>query len=94
LSQYHQKLADLPEDGGMMVLAGFNKGYLPLRNANPKVRGPNKPEMLFSTESFKNGFPDFEVIKLKEDEVELNERNYHNGICKVMGFIGRRSDSN
>jgi hypothetical protein len=59
-----------------------------LREANPKVGGPNKIEMLFSVDSIKNDFPDFEIIQLEEVEIELNEGEYHNGRGKVIRFIG------
>ncbi len=90
LSKYHQKIADLVEEGGMIILEGFSKGHLPLRNTNPKVGGPNKMEMLFSIESIKNDFPGFEIIKLEELQVELKEGKYHNGIGKVIRFIGKK----
>ena len=48
LSNYHKKIADLIVDGGIIILEGFSKNHLPLRNANPKLGGPNKIEMLFS----------------------------------------------
>lgn len=91
LSKYHQKIADLVEEDGMIILEGFSKGHLPFRNANPKVGGPNNIEMLFSVESIKNDFPDFEIIQLEELEVELKEGKYHNGIGKVIRFIGKKN---
>ena len=90
LSDYHTKVGDLIADEGMIILEGFSKNHLPLREANPKVGGPNKIEMLFSTESIKNDFPDFEIIKLEEVEVELDEGSFHNGRSKVIRFIGRK----
>lgn len=50
---------------------GLSKSHLPFRNQNPKVGGPNKMEMLFSIESIKNYFQNFEVIKLEEVKVQL-----------------------
>lgn len=90
LSRYHNKIADLIKDGGIIILEGFSKSHLPIRNENPKVGGPNKMEMLFSIESIKDDFPNFEIIKLEEVEVQLNEGNFHNGKGKVIRFIGRK----
>lgn len=90
LSTYHTKLAQLVEDGGIIILKGFSKGHLPYRTENPKVGGPKNLEMLFSKESIKEDFPDFEIIRLEEVEIELNEGIYHNGIGKVIQFIGRK----
>lgn len=91
LSKYHHKIADLIKDDGMIILEGFSKGNLPIRIRNPKVGGPDKIEMLFSIESVKNDFPDFEILKLEEVEVELNEGKFHNGKGKVIRFIGKKN---
>ena len=90
LSQYHQKIGELIKPGGMIILEGFSKGHLPLREANPKVGGPNKLEMLFSTDSIQNDFPDFEILLLEEVEIELAEGLYHNGLGKVIRFVGKK----
>ena len=90
LSKYHRKISDLIKPGGIIILEGFSTNHLPLRNANPKIGGPNKIEMLFSKESIQSDFPDFEVIKLEEVEVELNEGEFHNGIGKVIRYIGKK----
>ena len=91
LSNYHKQIADLIADEGFIILEGFSKSHLPLRNSNPNVGGPNKIEMLFSIDSIKNDFPDFEIIRLEEVEVELNEGIYHNGLGKVIRFIGKKN---
>ena len=93
LSNYHKKIADLIVDEGIIILEGFSKNHLPLRNANPKLGGPNKIEMLFSIESIKNDFPSFEILKLEEVEVVLKERDFHNGLSKVIRFIGKKIKS-
>lgn len=90
LSSYHHKIADLIKEGGIVILEGFSKNNLPMRNENPKVGGPNKIEMLFSIESIKADFPDFEIIQLEEVEVQLSEGKFHNGEGKVIRFIGRK----
>ncbi len=90
LSQYHQKIGELIKPGGMIILEGFSKGHLPLREANPKVGGPNKLEMLFSTDAIQNDFHDFEILLLEEVEIELAEGLYHNGLGKVIRFVGKK----
>ena len=90
LPQYHQKIGDLIKSGGYVILEGFSTGHLPLREANPKVGGPNKLDMLFSVESLRNDFSAFEILQMEEVEVELNEGLYHNGVGKVIRFIGKK----
>ena len=91
-SVYHKKIASLIKPNGLIILEGFSKNNLPYREKNPKIGGPDKIEMLFSKESIKQDFLDFEVIKLEENEIELNEGIYHNGIVKVIRFIGRKNN--
>jgi len=74
----------------MIILEGFSTEHLALRNANPDVGGPNKLEMLFSKESIKSDFSEFEVIQLEEVEVDLSEGDFHNGIGKVIRFVARK----
>lgn len=92
LSTYHRKIADLINPGGMLILEGFSKGNLELLDVNPKIGGPKKLEMLFSKDSIQNDFPGFETIRLEEVEVELNEGAFHNGIGKVIRYIGRKTN--
>ena len=90
LSKYHKKIGDLIMPDGMIILEGFSKNHLKLREENPNIGGPNKSEMLFSKESIQKDFPDFKIIQLEEKQVELTEGNFHNGIGSVIRFIGRK----
>jgi len=90
LSNYHKRIADLIKPNGLVILEGFSKNHLPLREKNPKVGGPNKLEMLFSIESIRNDFPDFEILELEEVETILNEGEFHIGKAKVIRFVGRK----
>lgn len=90
LSKYYQKVAALLKPNGLVILEGFSTNHLPLRAANPKVGGPGMIEMLFSEKTILNNFLNFEILQLEEVEVELKEGLYHNGIGKVMRFVGRK----
>jgi len=90
LSKYYQKVAELLKPNGLVILEGFSTNHLPLRAANPKVGGPGKMEMLFSKETIKENFPNFEILQLEEVEVELQEGLYHNGLGSVLRFVGRK----
>jgi hypothetical protein len=90
LSVYHQKISHLIKPGGLVILEGFSKNNLPLREANPDVGGPNNVEMLFSKNSILDDFPNFEVLELEEATVDLKEGLYHNGKAKVIRFVGRK----
>lgn len=90
LSNYHQRVSNLIKLNGLLILEGFSKNNLPLRIENPKVGGPDKIEMLFSMESIKKDFPNFEILELKEALIELKEGVYHEGTAKVIRFVGRK----
>jgi hypothetical protein len=89
-SEYHQKIANSIKSDGLLILEGFSKNHLPLRLKNPKVGGPKNIEMLFSLEDIERDFKDFDILLLKEFEIELSEGKYHNGLAKVIRFIGRK----
>ncbi len=90
LSKYHKKIGDLILPNGIIILEGFSKNNLKNSAENSDIGGPKKVEMLFSKESIKKDFPDFEILLLEEKEVELTEGNFHNGTGSVIRFIGRK----
>ena len=90
LADYHKIIARLIKPHGLVILEGFSKNNLPLREKNPGIGGPDKIEMLFSEESIIRDFPNFEVLELAEVETELSEGEYHNGIAKVIRFVGKK----
>ncbi len=89
-SMYHQRISELIKPNGLLILEGYSKNNLPLRIANPAVGGPDKIEMLFSEDTIKADFPAFDVLQLEEVEVDLNEGLYHNGVSKLIRFVGRK----
>lgn len=90
LSVYHQRIGELIKPSGLLILEGFSTNNLPLREKNPEIGGPNKLEMLFTTEIIKKDFHEFEALQLEEKEIELNEGIYHNGVGKVIRFVGKK----
>lgn len=91
---YHHRIGSLIKSGGFVILEGFAKNNLPLREENPNVGGPKNLEMLFTAECIQNDFPDFEVLELKELDVELDEGLYHKGIAKMVRYIGKKKMGN
>ena len=90
ISDYNKKIARLLKPEGLVILEGFRKNYLPYREKNPMIGGPNIEEMLFSTESISAHFPNFAILQLEEVETELREGDFHNGTGKVIRFVGRK----
>lgn len=92
LAVYHKKIGELIKPNGLVILEGFSKNNLKYREENPAIGGPNAVEMLFSTETIKNDFPNFEIIQLEEVEVTLSEGEFHQGKGSVIRFIGRKKE--
>lgn len=86
----HKDLAALVKPNGYVILEGFSKKNLKLREKNPQVGGPGKEAMLFSEQEIKNSFQNFEIIQLEEIEVVLNEGNFHNGLASLIRFVGKK----
>jgi len=89
-SEYHKILDKKLKKGGIVIFEAFGKNHLKYRNENPKVGGPPDLDSLFSTEELKSDFKNYEILKLEEKEIELNEGLYHNGKGSVTRFVGRK----
>ena len=93
-SLYHKTFDRLLKNNGIIVFEAFSKKHIDYVTANEKVGGPKDIESLFSIAEIKLDFPNYEIIELVEQEIELNEGTYHNGIGSVIRFVGRKMDTN
>jgi len=91
-AEYHKRLGELIKPNGILILEGFSKNHLELQKDNPNIGGPKNIEMLFSLDQIKRDFSSFEIIKLEETEVDLQEGKFHNGKGIVIRFIGRKEN--
>jgi hypothetical protein len=89
-SKYHNILDSYLKKGGVIIFEAFSKKHLEYNSVNEKVGGPKDVGMLFSVEEIKSDFANYEIIELKEVEVELNEGIFHKGKGSVIRFIGRK----
>lgn len=87
---YHQKLDQLIQKGGTIILEGFSKNHLELSAKNKESSGPKNINMLFSIEDIKKDFPNYEIIVLEEKIVDLNEGLFHNDKSAVIRFVGKK----
>ena len=91
-SNLHQEVAKRIKPGGFVILEGFSKNNLAIREKNPGIGGPNRLEMLFSEDEIQQEFSSLEIVKLQETQVELNEGEGHNGVGYVIRFIGKKHE--
>ena len=87
---YHKTLAALVRSGGYIILEAFSKNNLTYLEKYPNIGGPKVPELLYSTDEIKSDFEGFEIIELEEQEIQLQEGLYHNGIGSVIRFVGKK----
>lgn len=89
-SKYHRMLNNLLHPGGVIIFEAFSKKHLEFKKQNPHIGGPGDLDQLFSKEELKSDFPDYEVLELKEEAIELTEGQYHQGKGSVVRFVGRK----
>jgi hypothetical protein len=89
-SHYHKILDKLLIENGIIIFEAFSKRHIDYIAKNEHVGGPRDIESLFSIYEIKNDFENYDIIQLKEKEIELNEGLYHNGIGSVIRFVGRK----
>ena len=88
----HHQLAAYLKPGGLVIFEAFSKENLARREKDPAVGGPRDLGMLFSKSEIMDSFTGFEVLYLEEEEVELHEGKFHNGLGSVIHFVGRKID--
>lgn len=92
-SRYHKTFDKFLKKDGIIIFESFSKKHIDYVMANEKVGGPKDIESLFSIDEIKSDFPNYDVIELAENEIELNEGLYHNGTGSVIRFIGRKKSN-
>lgn len=90
-SAYHKKLDRFLKKNGTIIFESFSKKHMEYVTANENVGGPKDIESLFSIEEIKLDFPNYTIIELAEQEIELNEGLYHNGTGSVIRFVGQKN---
>lgn len=89
-SQYHKMLDRYLRKNGLIIFEAFSKKHIDYIARNDKVGGPTDINMLFSTDELRSDFPNYEIIELVEQEIELSEGLYHNGKGSVIRFVGQK----
>ena len=71
-------------------MEAFSKNHRQHQASNPYAGGPKEHSMLLTVEDVKGDFAHFEIVELRERELNLSEGTYHNGKSAVIRFIGRK----
>lgn len=86
----HRRLSDHLRPGGIIILEAFSKNHRQHQASNPYAGGPKEHSMLLTVEDVKGDFAHFEIVELRERELNLSEGTYHNGKSAVIRFICRK----
>jgi 2-polyprenyl-3-methyl-5-hydroxy-6-metoxy-1,4-benzoquinol methylase len=89
-SQINRDLSVLLRKNGIIIFEAFSKNHLAYNSKNEAVGGPKEANLLFSEDELISDFPDYEILELREQEINLNEGKYHNGKGMVMRFLARK----
>ena len=89
-SVYHKALDQYLRKGGFVIFEAFSKRHIDYIAKNEKVGGPRDLASLFSIDEIKSDFANYDVIELAEEEIELSEGLFHNGLGSVIRFVGQK----
>lgn len=82
---YHHKIQNYLKIDGHLLLEGFSKSQY-----KRTTGGPKNPEMLFSIDELRKDFSLIKNARILEEEVMLNEGDYHQGMASVIRFVGKK----
>ena len=90
--EYHKLLSEYLKPNGLIILEGFSKKHLEYSKKNPAIGGPKNLDMLFSKKMILSDFKDFNTQLIQEQEVELKEGEYHNGMGHTIRYVGLKNN--
>jgi ubiquinone/menaquinone biosynthesis C-methylase UbiE len=89
-SLFHHCVNDWLKPGGIIIFEAFSKAHLAFKQRDPKVGGPDDINTLYSKEELITDLKNYDTLQLTEEDILLNEGNYHIGKGSVIRFVGRK----
>ncbi|OYU94159.1 MAG: SAM-dependent methyltransferase [Bacteroidetes bacterium B1(2017)] len=89
-SGIQKQISTYLKPGGTILFEAFSKNHLAYVTKNEAVGGPKDLETLFSLDELKADFENYDYLQLQEQEIELHEGIYHNGLGSVVRMVGRK----
>jgi hypothetical protein len=89
-SYLHKELDKYLRKGGTVIFEAFSKEHISYIKKDEKVGGPKDIASLFSIDEIKADFSNYNIVELKEVEIQLREGIYHNGLGSVIRFVGKK----
>ncbi len=82
---FYKKLSNLLSSGGTLILEGFSK-----KQIENDSGGPKDISLLFSIDELKSVFNDLSISFLQEEDIQLNEGDYHKGEASVIRLLATK----
>lgn len=81
----HQYLLQFLKPGGTVILEGFSKEQI-----KNNTGGPKDIDMLYSIQELKEDFSQLSELDVWEEEIMLDEGEFHSGKSSVIRLIGKK----
>jgi SAM-dependent methyltransferase len=81
-SKFHTKLSTMLKNNGKLIMEVFSKDQLSNNSG-----GPKDVQLLYSLDDIKNDFTDNRIEYLQQEEIILNEGDWHQGKANVIRAI-------
>lgn len=90
MAECHRQLVEYLKPGGVVIFEGYSKKHIEYQLANPTAGGPRDIDMLFDIAQIKRDFPSITFTTLSEEEIDLQEGQFHKGKAMVIRFTGKK----
>ena len=90
MAECHRQLVEYLKPGGVIIFEGYSKKHNAYQHTNPTAGGPRDIEMLFDIAQIKREFPSITFTTLSEEEIDLQEGQFHEGKAMVIRFTGKK----
>jgi 2-polyprenyl-3-methyl-5-hydroxy-6-metoxy-1,4-benzoquinol methylase len=90
MAECHRQLVGYLKPGGVIIFEGYSKKHIAYQRTNPNAGGPRDLDMLFDLAQIKREFPSITFTTLSEEEIDLQEGEFHQGKAMVIRFTGKK----
>ena len=90
MSACHRQLMEYLKPGGVVIFEGYSKKHIAYQHTNPSAGGPREVAMLFDIQQIRADFSNLDFSYLNEEEIDLQEGEFHAGKAMVIRFFGKK----
>lgn len=90
MAECHRQVVEYLKPGGVIIFEGYSKKHIEYQRTNPTAGGPRDMDVLFDIAQIKREFPSITFTTLSEEEIDLQEGQFHEGKAMVIRFTGKK----